>query len=285
MSVQVDPIILQKLDDFRCRRRNLIFLRGFCSAVVSLLAVFSTIAVADYLTQARMPDEVRTALSYIGYAIVVFAVWRTCARLLIHLPSKRHLARLIEQTAPDLREDLLSAVELGRDDGAELDSEIFRNLVQKDVSSRVKDLDMSRALPLARLRRWLQATAALIVFTCVLLNIPNFGGQFQQLMGRALLPGANIAPLTDIEVAILAPSNDIAITPKSEPLRFLVEVNGKDKDQTFGRVELETKVKNAKLNPLAMSPRQANQFSNIIFFSKNCFKNGCDFKLKNSLQK
>ncbi|MBT7740385.1 MAG: hypothetical protein HN727_01160, partial [Opitutae bacterium] len=158
MSVQVDPIILQKLEDFRCRRRNLIFLRGFCSAVVSLLAVFSAIAVADYLTQARMPDEVRTGLSILGYAVVIYSVWRTCARLLIHLPSKRHLARLIEQTAPDLKEDLLSAVELGRDDGAELDSEVFRNLVQKDVSSRVKDLDMSNALPLTRLRRWLQAT-------------------------------------------------------------------------------------------------------------------------------
>ncbi|MBT4666217.1 MAG: hypothetical protein HOB63_06845, partial [Opitutae bacterium] len=265
MSVQVDPIILQKLEDFRRRRRNLIFLRGFCSAVVSLLAVFSTIAVADYLVsvyvKGGMPDEVRTALSYIGYGVVVFAVWRTCARLLIHLPSRRHLARLIEQTAPDLREDLLSAVELGRDDGAELDSEVFRNLVQKDVSSRVKDLDMSNALPLTRLRRWLQATAALIVFTFVLLNIPDFGGQFQQLMGRALLPGANIAPLTDIEVAILAPNIEKTITPKSEPLRFLVEVKGKDKDQTFGRVELETKIKNAKLNPVAMAPRQANQFS------------------------
>ena len=49
MSVQVDPIILSKLEEFRKRRRNLIVLRGLCSAVVSLLAVFTVIAVADYL--------------------------------------------------------------------------------------------------------------------------------------------------------------------------------------------------------------------------------------------
>ena len=75
MSVQLDPIIAKKLEDFRRRRRNLIILRGICTAIVTLLAVFSTIAIADYLSQARMPDELRTTLSYLGYAIVVIAVW------------------------------------------------------------------------------------------------------------------------------------------------------------------------------------------------------------------
>ncbi|SVD76038.1 uncharacterized protein METZ01_LOCUS428892, partial [marine metagenome] len=205
MSVQLDPIISQKLEDFRQRRRNLIILRGICTAVVTLLGVFSAIAIADYLTQARMPDELRTTLSYSGYAIVVIAVWRTCARLLIQLPSRRKLARLIEQTAPDLREDLLSAVELGKEDGVERDSEIFRNLVQQDVSSRVKTLDMSSALPLARLRKWLTATAGLIVLTLILLYNPDFGVKFQRAIGRAFLPGANIAAVTDLEVRILAP--------------------------------------------------------------------------------
>ena len=172
MSVELDPIIAQKLEDFRRRRRNLIFLRGVCTAIVTLLGVFSTIAIADYLTQARMPDQLRTVLSYSGYAIVVVAVWRTCVRLMIELPSRRKLARLIEQAAPELKEDLLSAVELGREDGMERDSEIFRKLVQQDVSSRVKSLDMTSTLPLTRLRRWLQATAGLIALTLLLLYNP-----------------------------------------------------------------------------------------------------------------
>ena len=74
MSVQLDPIIAEKLEDFRRRRRNLIILRGICTAIVTLLGVFSTIAIADYLSQARMPDELRTTLSYAGYAVVVLAV-------------------------------------------------------------------------------------------------------------------------------------------------------------------------------------------------------------------
>ena len=261
MSVQLDPIISQKLEDFRQRRRNLIILRGLCTAVVTLLGVFSAIALADYLTQARMPDELRTTLSYSGYAIVVIAVWRTCARLLIQLPSRRKLARLIEQTAPDLREDLLSAVELGKEDGVERDSEIFRNLVQQDVSSRVKTLDMSSALPLARLRKWLTATAGLIALTLILLYNPDFGVKFQRAIGRALLPGANIAAVTDLEVRILAPGEDLAVTPKSEPLRFLIAVSGKEKGQSFERVELETRVAGEKQKPVGMSGRKDNQFS------------------------
>ena len=261
MSVQLDPIIAQKLEDFRCRRRNLIILRGICTAIVTLLGVFSSIAIADYLTQARMPDELRTALSYLGYAIVVIAVWRTCARLLIQLPSRRKLARLIEQAAPDLREDLLSAVELARGDGMESDSEIFRKLVQKDVSSRVKTLDMTSTLPLARLRRWLVATAGLIALTLILLYNPEFGSKFQRAIGRALLPGANIAAVTDIEVTILAPGEDVTVTPKSEPLRFLIAVAGKEKGQSFGQVELETRIAGKKQKPIGMAGRKDNQFS------------------------
>ena len=95
-------------------------------------------------------------------------------RLLLELPSRRKLARLIEQTAPELREDLLSAVELAREEGVESDSEIFRKLVQKGVSSRVRTLDMTSTLPLARLRKWLIATAGLIALTLDLALQPQF---------------------------------------------------------------------------------------------------------------
>ena len=96
-------------------------------------------------------------------------------------------------------------MELAREEGVESDSEIFRKLVQKDVSSRVRTLDMTSTLPLARLRKWLIATAGLIALTLILLYNPNFGGKFQRAIGRALMPGANIAAVTGAEVTILAP--------------------------------------------------------------------------------
>ena len=63
MRVEIDPIIVKKLDDFGRRRRNLIILRGLCSLIVSLLGVFTVIAVIDYFSQGHLPDQVRTGAS------------------------------------------------------------------------------------------------------------------------------------------------------------------------------------------------------------------------------
>ena len=259
MSVQLDPIIRKKLRDFGRRRLKLIFLRGLCSGVVSLLAVFSCIALVDYLTQARIPDDLRSVISYCGYLVVFLAIWKTCARLLLDLPGQRQMARLIEQTSPEFHEDLLSAVELGGEEARIADSEAFRNLVQKDVASRIKDLDVTQILPIARLRRWLFSTAGLVALIIGLLTIPEFGMQFQRLFGRALLPGANIAPVTDLQATILAPLDSTRMTPRNEPLRFLVEIDGERED--LGRIEIQTRMLNKRQSPLVMSPRQNQRFS------------------------
>ena len=259
MSVQLDPIIKRKLRDFGKRRLQLIFLRGLCSGVVSLLAVFSSIALIDYLSQARIPDDLRAILSYCGYLIVFLSIWRTCARLLLHLPGQKQMARLIEQTSPEFHEDLLSAVELGGDTSRIADSETFRNLVQKDVASRIKGLDINQALPIARLRRWLFSTAGLVTLVIGLLSIPEFGLQFQRLFGRALLPGANIAPVTDLQARILAPLDSVQRTPRNEPLRFLVQVDGEGEGPD--RIELQTRVLENRQSPIGMSARQNQKFS------------------------
>ena len=112
---------------------------------------------------------------------------------------------------------------------------------------------MTSTLPLARLRKWLIATAGLIAMTLILLYNPNFGGKFQRAIGRALMPGANIAAVTDVEVTILAPGENVTVTPKSEPLRFLIAVTAKEKDQSFDSVEFETRIAGKKQKPVGMA--------------------------------
>ena len=92
-----------------------------------------------------------------------------------------------------------------------------------------------------------------------LLTIPEFGMQFQRLFGRALLPGANIAPVTDLQATILAPLDSTRMTPRNEPLRFLVEIDGERED--LGRIEIQTRMLNKRQSPLVMSPRQNQRFS------------------------
>ena len=260
MNVTTDPVILKKLDDFRVRRRNLILLRGICTGFVTLILTFTTIALIDFATQARMPDELRTGLSVLGYAIVACAVWKTSARMLLHLPSHRELARLLEQIKPEMKQDILSAVELGSQDGEINDSLIFRKLVQEKVSGQVHELDIISLLPFAMVRRWIQASLALLLFSFGLFSYTDFGPKLQRLMGRALLPGANIAPVTNVEVTLLIPDENTTITPKNEPLRFLAQVVGKNGDETYGQVELQIKEKK-NLNRVSMFSRNKERFA------------------------
>ena len=248
MNVNTDPVILKKLEDFRVRRRNLILLRGICTGFVTLILTFTTIALIDFATQARMPDDLRTGLSILGYAFVIWAVWKTSARMLVHLPSHRELARLLEQIKPEMKQDILSAVELGSQGGEINDSLIFRKLVQEKVSGQVHELDIISLLPISLLpftmvKRWIQASLVLLLFSFGLFSYTDFGPKLQRLMGRALLPGANIAPVTNVEVTLLIPDENTTITPKNEPLRFLALVNGKEGDETYGQVELQIKEK------------------------------------------
>src|SRR5215218_2412033 len=127
MSYKLDPRIASKLDAFARRRRKLIILRGAAAALGMLLATMLIVAAVDFFFV--LPDEVRWGMSGIAYLAVIIAEWRTCLRLLAQTPDSRTLARLVEHAEPKLREDLISAVELGTgEDERLLDSAQFRQL-------------------------------------------------------------------------------------------------------------------------------------------------------------
>ena len=240
MNVNTDPVILKKLEDFRVRRRNLILLRGICTGFVTLILTFTTIALIDFATQARMPDDLRTGLSILGYAFVIWAVWKTSARMLVHLPSHRELARLLEQIKPEMKQDILSAVELGSQGGEINDSLIFRKLVQEKVSGQVHELDIISLLPFTMVKRWIQASLVLLLFSFGLFSYTDFGPKLQRLMGRALLPGANIAPVTNVEVTLLIPDENTTITPKNGFLCSLAPQNDLHWTTMWGVILLTT---------------------------------------------
>ncbi|MEC8044303.1 MAG: hypothetical protein VX130_06910, partial [Verrucomicrobiota bacterium] len=241
MNQNLDPIISRKLSDFRTRRRNLILLRGLCSGILSFLGAFIVIALIDYLSQARIQNEYRSWLSIAGYIFVFGVIWQTCLGPLLHLPSSRKLARLLEKSSPELKEDLLSAVELGMNNQGTEDSEIFRKLVQKQASSKASNIDVKSILPIGRLKNWLMGTLALIMLTLALLQIPDFGSDLRLLMQRAMIPGANLPPITNFEVSILAPDENVTRTPSNEPLRFVTVVKVKREGIRFEEISLETK--------------------------------------------
>ena len=136
MSTHLDPVIQEKLTAFARRRRSLIVTRGIFAAVAMLLLTMLVIAAIDLTV--RMPDWLRWTLSGSAYLAVVVIAWRQCLTWLLHAPDSRQLARLIEHAEPRLREDLLSAVELGQTKGEVFDSEQFRALLQDDVAGKME---------------------------------------------------------------------------------------------------------------------------------------------------
>lgn len=241
MNPNLDPIVAGKIDDFRIRRRNLILLRGLCSGVLSFLGTFVLIALLDYLSGARMSSDLRIGLSIAGYIFVFYMVWKTSISALLNLPNSKELAKLLEQSSPDLKEDLLSAVELGIIHKGMDDSIKFRELVQKQASSKASKIDIKTILPVGKLKNWLIGTSVIIVITLSLLQIPEFGSDLKLLMQRALMPNANLPPVTHFAVRILSPDENTTRTPSNEPLRFVASIKAKRKNLSFEKVSLETR--------------------------------------------
>ena len=211
MSIRLDPVTVEKLEQFARRRRRLVLTRGICSAVVSFLLLMSLVALADLVW--ILSDTVRWSLSGLGYAGVFLVVWRTCLRPMVRIPSARELARRVELAEPGLRENLLSAIELCVDDPSQAhDSPVFRQLLQDRVGRQMEGVHVRSLLPLSLLGRWLMGAVLMVAACGVLLSLP--GLSFRQLMARAIFPGANVDRVSRIQVKILQPSPPSLILPQ-----------------------------------------------------------------------
>ncbi|NLS92213.1 MAG: hypothetical protein GXX96_08545 [Planctomycetaceae bacterium] len=228
MSVSLNPITQQKLDEFERRRRRLVLIRGVCAGLVSFLLLMTLIAAADWLWV--LPGSARWTMSLAGYAGTGLVVWLTCLRLLVHLPSRRELARFVETTEPRLREQLLSAIELCVDDPGSLhDSPVFRQLLQDRVGRQMESVEVTSLLPWKLVARWLTASLAIVAVFFLLLALPGF--PFRQLMARAVLPGANLDRVSRVQVTILQPVPHSLTMPRDETVAIVVEISGGNIDE------------------------------------------------------
>ena len=257
MNPKIDPLILQKLQAFSQRRRQLIIRRGIYAAIATLLAAMMIVAFIDWLFV--LPDAARWALSGAAYLAIVVVEWRSCLRLLITAPTPQKLARLVEHAEPKLREDLLSAVELGQaQSGAVFDSEQFRSLVQSDVAARMEKLDMEQLLPAQLLRRYVFISAGIGVACIVAFSLTGF--QFGTLMMRALLPMANFARVSKVQVKIIEPAPAEMRVPQGDTLPLVIELSGQRANKAF----LETFTPNGGREIVPMSPVGTNRFTATI---------------------
>lgn len=248
------PVVLEKLQRFSRQRRRLILWRGLCSTAAVWLGAMIGLALVDRLV--LLEDGVRMALSFFGYAATAAVVWRTCVRYLAHMPGPRELARLIEVAAPQLREELLAAVELSESDQQpHWDSDQFRAALQQLAAQHVGGIQVESLLTRRLITSWLYAAGAAVVVFLALVSIP--GLHFGQAFARAMLPAANIARYSTVQIEVLAPSPADLTVPEGDAVPVTVRVTGGDVQQVI----LETFPKRGSRERVAMALSAVNQFT------------------------
>src|SRR5579862_4502091 len=257
MRGTLDPLTQGKIDAFARRRRRLILVRGICAVVSILLATMTILAIVDRFFY--MPDEARYAMSSLAYGLAFFGAWYTCARLVWRSLDPRELARLIEGVRPDLREDLISAVELGDPSGRERwESEEFREILQTNVARRMQDVKVSELLSFQRISAWVWVSTGVTAFVIALLLVP--GLRYDRLLLRALNPLANIERVSRVKVLILEPNPAETSVPQGDIVTVRVETAGPETKHVY----LESFPQGKKSEKVEMVLASGRQFESSL---------------------
>jgi hypothetical protein len=227
VNLSLDPRIQTVLRQFNFRKRLLRTARGACVLVSAGVVVFGLIAAADYIWV--IEDSVRLGLSIAAYLIIAVLAGITLIRPWIGPVSIRKTALEIESLEPRLRNDLLSAVELG--DAAESDqvnssagSPHFRQLLQRRVSAIVGRLPVKSLLPTRLLRRW--AGFAAVVLSLLVISIVIPGSPVGYLYARALFPTANLPRISSTRITLIDPELLRSIVVANETKIIKIGVSG-----------------------------------------------------------
>lgn len=228
MNVPLSPVTREKLIAFDRHRRKLVRRRGACATLFTVLGVVTLVALIDWLVV--LSDELRWMLSAGAYALIGLVAWVLWIRPALRRPDLRQLARFVETARPTLREDLLSAVELGTEDSATAqDSPLFRAILQASVARRIRGVVPEALLPPRLIRLWVGLAVVSVLLFGVLFTLPDL--HFGKLVVRAMLPMANVARVSRTTVTVIEPSPPDAVVPQGDVVTVLVELSGPEVDE------------------------------------------------------
>ena len=223
MDPNLDPSIRRQLTAFRSRWRGLLFGRGLCITLLVLMGGLLLLLAVDVGLSLNQESRFWAGGVVYGIVLVVFiiaCIWRP-----MRLPDERGLAALMEKADPDLREDLLSAVELSNVEAGEgHDSARFRELLREDVAGRMDRVRVPDILPLGLLKRWLTFALILVGMMVAISLVP---ASRNHLLRVAMPWWANIGSVASSHIVLLDPADHDNITaPLDEKLPVLIEING-----------------------------------------------------------
>jgi len=250
---------LRLLRKFWRRRTAMLCVRGLCAFLAVAILLLILVALID--RSSLIADSLRWTGSCVAYGIALLTGWWLGVRLLTGPSNQRQLATMIEAADPSLREQFLSAVELGDPKSlaeAGNDSLDFRSRVQDDAAAKADSLDVRRIFPFQRIRRsavGLLGVALLLVGLCFIPGL-RFGEFFQ----RAALPFANLARPADIEIDIVQPQPADCKIAADDTVKIMAEISGRRTDSVY----IEVQNPGAETKTLEMRRERMNVFSTEV---------------------
>ncbi len=230
MDLSLRPETTAALAQFRARRSSLLQRRGWLATVLCALGLLVLIALLDRLW--LLPDGLRPWVSLAAYAGCAYAGWRLAWQYLSRVRDNAGAARAAESVAPELREQLLSAVELSQADNAKIkDSPEFRAKLQDEVAQAVKGIDWKARQPADVLVPWIKALAATVLVIAVLSFVPRL--HLPGFLARAALPFANLPRPSSVQITIEKPVKSNTLVPISSETDITVRIVGEPVAQAF----------------------------------------------------
>lgn len=226
MSIAIDPLIQGKLQQFIGRRRRWGILYAFLvAATIWLLGVL----LFTWIDATWILDRtVRSLLSLATYLVAGVTGLVIGYRRLRDTDPLTGAAIAIEKETPELKDQLLSAVELARS-GEASGSGTFIGALQQNVAGKIRAVDVRSLLPLKMLSRPI-AIATGIVLICGLLTVfPEL--QFGRRLARAIIPGFDIDRVSRTQIIIERPTPATCSVPANEIVPIVMHLEGELDDR------------------------------------------------------
>lgn len=222
MNKQAYPRLLDALNEVRGQWRRQKLLEGSLLALAGVLAVLVSLVIVDNWLWQSGPA---------GRVVLAAVLWGGLALALLGLVVKRLLedrrddffAALVEQKHPELHDQLINALQLGRGDQRGMSPELIGAIIH-DADKATVDMDMKDSVdhrPALRAALW--ALGAILLLGGYAAAMPS---RFGNGLARVLLPLGDIPPytLTQIVESSIQPG-DTSIS-EGVPIAFEVRVQG-----------------------------------------------------------
>ena len=168
------PVELQgKLRALRSRLRRFFVLDGLSRAVAAGIAVVTVSVFFDWVTRPKLPGPMRLVLLVGGMGLLAYVIWRYLVVPLTIRLSEDDMAIAVERARPDLRDRLISTVQLSRET-EQPEFTASREMVQALAAETVaatSGLKFEEVARLQALRRQLMAGGVALGFALLMAGL------------------------------------------------------------------------------------------------------------------